>query len=135
MLLALDLLDFEYRFVRHSIGHLIVAPLLMQVRYGVDCLKSSVLLAATSELFRVKEPFVDLHARKSSLFHSLALDLRAPVAVKPLEEVVEVVELFGCLLLASGSSINHRCCLALENFLLAQTLARDLDDALLGGLI
>ena len=38
-----------------------------------------------SELFRVKKPLVDLHARKASLFHSLALDLGAPVAVEPLE--------------------------------------------------
>ena len=96
------------------------------------------MLAATrdaSELFRVKEPLVDLHARQASLFHSLALDLGAPVAVEPLEEVVEVLELLGCLLLASGGAINHRCRLALESLLLAHPLARNLDDALYGGLI
>ena len=38
-----------------------------------------------SELFRVKKPLVDLHARKASLFHSFELDLGAPVAVEPLE--------------------------------------------------
>ena len=110
----------------------------MLVRNGAHCRLSSHLLAATrdaSELFRVKEPLVDLHARQASLFHSLALDLGAPVAVEPLEEVVEVLELLGCLLLASGGAINHRCRLALEGLLLAHPLARNLDDTLYGGLI
>ena len=96
MRLARDLLDFEYRLVGHPIGHLIMTHKSILVRNGAHCRLSSHLLAATrdaSELFRVKEPLVDLHARKTCLFHSLALDLGTPVAVEPLEEVVEVLEL------------------------------------------
>ena len=100
MRLARNLLDFEYGLVghlfRHSFGHLVLAQLPMNVRDSAHCWLSSYLLATTrhtSELFRVKKPLVDLHARKTCLFHSLALDLGTPVAVEPLEEVVEVLEL------------------------------------------
>ena len=88
MRLARDLLDFEYRLVGHPIGHLIMTHKSILVRNGAHCRLSGHLMATTrhaSELFRVKKPLVDLHARKASLFHSFELDLGAPVAVEPLE--------------------------------------------------
>ena len=86
------------------------------------------------ETIHVKEPLVDLHSRKSSLFHSFAFDLTVPVTVELLVELVEVVKLLGGLFLAIDSTVDHSGCQALLyalSLLFAEAFAGDLRSCIL----
>ena len=81
---------------------------------------------ALRESVHVKEPLVDLHARKPSLSHGFALDLGIPVSIEFLVEVVKILKLLSSLLLAMDRAIDHCRSQAFVDFLLAEALSGDL---------